>query len=130
MSIKIFTAFHPSTTTAIERGEVQEQFEIKTTPRNLLIAANERLEISQMQESGWGSIGHQGTWIEIDGVRIDNDDISEIEKEHHQIIKQDYDRYNKYDKYPSRTEIAKDLINDVKEKCYKPRAEVLDEMDI
>ena len=70
MSIKIFTEFHPSTTTAINSGEVQEIKEFKLTSRGL-ISANTFLSdhVSKMIVS-WGNEGHVKSWITINGHEI------------------------------------------------------------
>lgn len=72
MSIKIFTEFHPSTTTAINAGEVQEIKELKKTARNLLSAYKFLTEHRGAMVRSWGNIGHVNSWITIDDNVIDD----------------------------------------------------------
>ena len=74
MSIKIFTEFHASTTTAINAGEIQQVKEFKPTPRNLISAYKFLTEHRGAMTKSWGNEGHIKSWISIDDNAIDDDD--------------------------------------------------------
>lgn len=52
-------------------GETRTHYEWRTGPINLLRAIRQLNEHRRDMDAGYGNIGHAGSWIEIDGERLD-----------------------------------------------------------
>jgi len=74
MSIKIYTEFHPSTSTAINAGEIQLVKTTNATPRNLMTAYAFLCSHRSAMNASWGNVGHVRSWISINGHDIDDED--------------------------------------------------------
>jgi hypothetical protein len=70
MTIKIISVIHES----INDGGVYVEREYTTGPRNLMLAIDEIDEISRNNTRGYGNVGHCITYIEVDGVKLHEDD--------------------------------------------------------
>ena len=98
--ITIKTKFHPSTTTAIECGEIQTIKRFNVSPRNLMRAAEFLKRHTSEAIRSWGNVGHVRSWLEINGRAISNDDLLELDKEFHAATGETR----------TRTEIAKQML--------------------
>ena len=102
--------------TAISRsiqggGGVTTRLESPTGPRNLLRLAAEVFSIAKSTTAAYGNLGHCGTWLEINGVRIDAWDVSDLSEA---------DKGDIYGRSAStsRTEKARTLISHVQSGAY------------
>ena len=78
MTITIKTAIHPGIYASQGGGTTAVRAEANTGPRNLIRLAGQLSNCAASATLSYGNIGHQRTWLEIDGVRIDSADLREI----------------------------------------------------
>ena len=83
MTIRILTKIDAGIYASQGGGKTHVSAEANTGPRNLLRLAGALRDIAKSATLSYGNIGHNGTWMEIDGVRIemwDADDLAEGDK--------------------------------------------------
>jgi len=78
MSIKIKTALDSGIYKSDGGGEIRTHYTWNTGPRNLLCAIKTLTKHSDSMTRSYGNVGHSGSWIEIDGIRIRSDEIEEM----------------------------------------------------
>jgi hypothetical protein len=79
MSIQIKTELHEGISPSCGGGEVRTHYEWTVGPRNLMRAiATLRRHRREMTE-GYGNVGHRRSWLEVDGVELDEFDAHDIE---------------------------------------------------
>lgn len=102
MSIQIITALHEGIDGG---GGFNVQREWTTGPRNLLKAVELLPSHRRYMTECYGNVGHLASWIEIDGVLIENDEIADLAENHFEPG---------YRRRPTRTEEARRLIDRVR----------------
>jgi len=110
-TIQIKTSFHYGI--ASIGGKTLTYYTYKIGPRNLMRAITDLHEHSESMEHGYGNVGHQGSWIEIAGVRILPDDLAQYEFE--------TDPSNYRDDYHMRATSKTVWLQDLIERCLDGR---------
>jgi len=75
--ITIKTAIHSGIYASQGGGHTREEYSWNLGPINLLKAVKKIDEHNAAMDASYGSIGHAGSWIEIDGERISSWDYPE-----------------------------------------------------
>jgi len=109
MTITINTLLSEGIARSFGGGETRVHYEYATGPRNLLKAIKKLREHAKEMTEGSGNIGHIGSWIEIDGVPINDGSLLDIE----------FDKKRGSITYKSHMQRARELIEWVKEGGYK-----------
>ena len=110
MSITIRTAVDSGIYASQGGGKTHTRVEANTNARNLLRLAGQFRDLSRSASDAYGNIGHGGTWLEIDGVRIEGFDVDDLDHADEPI---GYSIAGK-----SRTEKATELIGIVQSGAY------------
>lgn len=111
MTITIKTRLHDGIYKSSGGGETRTHYEWTTGPRNLLKAIDTLHEHRASMERGYGNIGHQGSWIEVDGVPVRLEDIQDM----HQETSREYRDPDSRLPQKSRTQWAREFIASVKD---------------
>ncbi|WP_313315114.1 hypothetical protein [Stutzerimonas nitrititolerans] len=108
MAIIVKTKIHEGCTGA----GVHDQYELKTNPRNLMVAIDEIDSLRERKTSSFGDIGHCGTWIEVDGVSLSVWDEKELSKAY---VEEDLNYYRREGgvKPLNRTQRAEKMISSI-----------------
>lgn len=94
---------------------VHTEAEYATGPRNLLRAIDEINDIRRRKTQAYGNIGHNRTWIEVDGVQLRQWDEESLDADNVAAEIADYERQGLYRARPeARTTRAKNMINSVR----------------
>ncbi|MFM6986614.1 MAG: hypothetical protein ACKOXG_10855 [Arenimonas sp.] len=78
MSIIIKTRLNAGIYKSCGGGETRVHYEWATGPRNLLKAIAKLGEHRKAMRDGYGNIGCGSSWMEIDGVEVDQFDLDEV----------------------------------------------------
>jgi len=78
MTITIKTKLDSGIYASSGGGKITTHYKWATGPRNLVKAVKALDRHTKEMTQGFGNIGHCGSWIEIDGRRIDNYDLDSI----------------------------------------------------
>ncbi len=84
--IKIKTALHDGIYKSSGGGQTTTAYSYNVGPLNLLRAVKQLHEHYQSMERSYGSVGHQGSWIEINGLSINHDELPETLSDAKQLI--------------------------------------------
>lgn len=90
--ITIRTRIHESIYKGQGGGQTHTYFSWVLGPRNLMKAIEMLPEHSRDMTNGYGNVGHCGSWIEVAGVRMTEDDVSTYEWETDQT---NFDQFTK-----------------------------------
>lgn len=113
--IAIKTYLHAGIYKSCGGGETTTHYEWATTgPRNLLAAIARLYEHSASMTRNYGNIGHAGSWIEIDGVKIHEFDLVDVLQDDKEIAKE-----CGVDRYKTRTQKARELIDEIRAGRYR-----------
>jgi len=94
-------------------GQVRVHYEWATGPRNLLTAIERLNKHSREMTTSYGNIGHNRSWIEIDGIEIPEYALSDFDRDTYAYEMTEYRSGNAYGKPKSLTERARQLIRNV-----------------
>ena len=79
--IEIKTRLHEGIYKSSGGGKTTVHYTWTTGPRNLMAAIETLREHSADMTQGYGNVGHSGSWIEVDGIVMRHDDLSQYEYE-------------------------------------------------
>lgn len=85
-TILIKTRLHDGINKSSGGGQTNTHYTFNMGPLNLLRAVKTLNEHYQSMERAYGSIGHQGSWIEIDDIKINRDELPSTLAEARQLI--------------------------------------------
>lgn len=112
-TIAIKTRLHSGIYKSSGGGETRTHYTWATGPRNLLTAIAKLGEHRKAMCEGYGSIGCGITWLEIDGVEVEDHDLREAATDDRDLLKG-----CEFLKVESRTEKARQLIARVQSGTY------------
>ena len=78
MTIRIVTKIDSGIYASQGGGQTKVQVEAATNAANLLRLAPQVAEIARQATAALGNVGHNGTWMEIDGKRIGAFDLADL----------------------------------------------------
>ncbi len=106
MTIEIKTKLAEGIYKSSGGGATTSHYDWATGPRNLIKAIAVLADHSADMTQGYGNIGHVASWVEVDGVPLDGDDIWYMEADTDPSIAS----------HPiSRTQWAKDIIASIRD---------------
>lgn len=112
-SIAIKTRLHSGIYKSSGGGETRTHYTWATGPRNLLTAIATLAEHRKAMREGYGNVGCGSTWLEIDGVEVEDNDLREAATDDRELFKG-----CEYVTIESRTEKARQLIARVQSGTY------------
>lgn len=108
--ITIRTEIHEGICKSSGGGKIHVYFTWFTGPRNLMKALGILPKHCIDMDNSYGNVGHCGSWIEVDGIRICSEDLLNYELETSPSFYRDFSTLSAI----SRTEWCKRLIAEIK----------------